>query len=92
MKERTRGVSAQLNSSHSSVTQPVGESRNVRRTEQIEALHMQFEDLKKKIKDVENKNQRIIENIHKRYDFKKKPNTMENLVDNAPIVYYEQPI
>lgn len=56
MKERPRGVSAQLNSSHSSVTQPVGESRNVRRMEQIEALHMEFEDLKKKIKDVENKN------------------------------------
>ena len=30
MKDR-RGVSAQLNSSHSSVTQPVGESRGVRR-------------------------------------------------------------
>ena len=31
MKDRNRGVSAKLNSSHSSVTQPVGESKNVRR-------------------------------------------------------------
>lgn len=42
MKERTRGVSAQLNSSHSSVTQPVGEGRNARRVEKIEALHLEF--------------------------------------------------
>lgn len=41
---------------------------------------------------MENKNERIIENIHKRYDFKKKPTTMESLVDNPPIVYYEQPM
>lgn len=41
MKERNRGVSAQLNSSHSSVTQPVGDGRNnSRRMEQIETLHL----------------------------------------------------
>ena len=74
MKEKGRGVSAQLNSSHSSVTQPVA-ARQGRRMEQIESLHSEFEDLKMKIKDVESKNERIIENIHKRYDFKKKPAT-----------------
>lgn len=57
MKDRGRGVSAQLNSSaNSAVTQPVGQARSARRTQQIKALHSEFEDLKKKIKDVENKN------------------------------------
>lgn len=57
MKEKGRGVSPQLNSSsNSAVTQPVGEARNVRRNQQIKALHLEFEDLKKKIKDVESKN------------------------------------
>jgi hypothetical protein len=66
MKEKNRGISAQLNSSsNSAVTQPVGEARNIRRSQQIKALHLEFSDLKEKIKDVESKNEKIIENIHK---------------------------
>jgi hypothetical protein len=90
MKDKDRGVSPQLNSSsNSAVTQPVGEARNVRRNQQIKALHLEFEDLKKKIKDVESKNERIIENIHKQYDFKKKPHTAEHMPETSPIVHYE---
>jgi hypothetical protein len=56
MKDR-RGVSAQLNSSaNSAATQPVNEARSLKRNQQIKALHIEFEDLKRKIKDVENKN------------------------------------
>lgn len=41
MKDKDRGVSPQLNSSsNSAVTQPVGEARNVRRNQQIKALHL----------------------------------------------------
>jgi hypothetical protein len=39
---KNRGVSAQLNSSNSSVTQPVGEGRSHRRVKQIEVLHQEF--------------------------------------------------
>ncbi len=53
MKEKNKATSPQLNSSsNSQVTQPVGDARNVRRNQQIKALHLEFEDLKKKIKDV----------------------------------------
>lgn len=56
-EQRGKGRSTQLHSSNNSAaTQPVHEARNVRRTQQIKALHLEFEDLKKKIKDVENKN------------------------------------
>lgn len=92
MKEKGRGVSPQLNSSsNSAVTQPVGEARNVRRNQQIKALHLEFEDLKKKIKDVESKNERIIENIHKQYDFRKKPQTADSVPEASPIVHYQHP-
>ncbi len=53
MKEVHRGISPQLNSSSNSVvTKPVGESKHIKRTQQIKALHNEFEALKKKIKDV----------------------------------------
>jgi hypothetical protein len=38
---------------------------------------------------VENKNEKIIENIHKQYDFKKKPQHPEYTGD-TPVVYYRQ--
>jgi hypothetical protein len=57
---KNRGVSAQLNSSNSSVTQPVGQDRSERRVRQIEVLHKEFHDLKKKIKDIESRNEDII--------------------------------
>jgi hypothetical protein len=40
---------------------------------------------------VESKNERIIENIHKQYDFKKKPQTAEYMTETSPIVHYEHP-
>jgi hypothetical protein len=43
MKERSRGVSAQLNNSaNSAVTQPVNETRSLKRNQQIKALHLEF--------------------------------------------------
>lgn len=53
MRNNNRRESPHLNSSvNSAVTQPVAEPRNVRRSKLIKSLHVEFEDLKKKIKDV----------------------------------------
>lgn len=93
MKEVHRGISPQLNSSSNSVvTKPVGESKHIKRTQQIKALHNEFEALKKKIKDVQSKNEKIIENIHKQYDFKKKPQTTNFMIEADPVVHYDEQI
>ena len=69
-----------------------------KRSEQITHLHHEFESLKKKIKEVENKNEKIIQKIHKSFNFKKKATgtyTEQNLSMNEPsneeLVYFNQP-
>jgi hypothetical protein len=46
--------------------------------------------LKKKIKEVENKNEKIIEKIHRECNFKKKTPQTFDVSGEGPIVYYEK--
>lgn len=69
----------------------IDENRNTRRAEQISHLHQEFEDLKQKIKEVENKNEKIIEKIHKAYNFKKKNAFTEGYLggaDTSPVIHF----
>ena len=46
--------------------------KNTKKSQQISSLQQEFENLKSKIIDVENKNEKLIDNIHKEFNFKKK--------------------
>ena len=64
--------------------------RSAKRAQQISNLHQQFEDLKGKIREVEDKNEKIIDKIHKAYNFKKKSGFVgEYLGQTEPIIHYE---
>lgn len=53
-------------------TKRLNEKTNPFHVQQINNLHQEFEDLKKKIIEVEDKNEKIIKKIYKNYNFKKK--------------------
>lgn len=71
-----------------------GENRNARRVQQISYLHKEFEDLKQKIRSVENKNEKILEKIHQAHNFKKKNLYLESSLgdpQSTHVIHYDNP-